>query len=205
MSRNINELLGSENEVFRSVGDSFKSVLRCACPGIIQSFDSVTQTCTVQLAIREEVTKEDYTKSWADLPLLLDVPIVIPRAGGYCLTLPINKGDECLIIFNDMCIDGWFSLGGIQNQLEKRRHDLSDATAILGMWSQPNTIEYYSTNSAQLRSEKGSSVIDLKENEINISSETVKINGIDFSKHIHDAPNSGGQTSYPSSGQQGPS
>ena len=177
MSRNINEIIGSENEMYRSIGDSWKNVLRVACPGIIQSFDSKTQICTVQLALREEVTKEDYIKEWRQLPLLLDVPIVIPRAGGYCITMPIKQGDECLVIFADMCIDAWFSLGGIQNQIDKRRHSLSDGFAILGTWSQPNVISNYSRNSCQLRSDNGNSYIDLKENEINIVSNIVKING----------------------------
>ena len=88
-SRNINEILGSENELYRSMGDSWKSTLRCASPGIINSFDATTQTCTVQLALREEVTNEDYTKQWMNIPLLLDVPICIPRAGGFALTLNI--------------------------------------------------------------------------------------------------------------------
>jgi hypothetical protein len=163
--------------MYRAMGDKWKNVLRVACPGIINSFDSKTQTCTVQLALREEVIKEDYSTEWTNIPLLLDVPIVLQRAGGYCLTMPIKQGDECLVVFADMCIDAWFESGGIQNQIEKRRHDLSDGFAILGTWSQPNVISNYSINSAQLRNDKGTSYIDLKDDEINIVSSTVKING----------------------------
>lgn len=176
MSRNINEILGSENELYRSMGDSWKSTLRCASPGIINSFDATTQTCTVQLALREEVTNEDYTKQWMNIPLLLDVPICIPRAGGFALTLNIKKGDECLIIFSDMCLDAWFSLSGIQNQLEKRRHSLSDAICIPGLYSQPNVIPNYSTDSMQLRNLSGSQYIEIKDDGINIVGD-VKING----------------------------
>lgn len=195
MSRNITEIIGSKNEMYRSMGDSWKNVLRVACPGIIQSFNSTTQTCTVQLAVREEVTKEDYEKEWMDIPLLVDIPIVIPRAGGYCLTMPIKQGDECLVIFTDMCIDSWFFFGGIQNQMEKRRHDLSDGFAILGTWSQPNVIHNYATDSCQLRTIEGNSCISLKKNEINIVSDIVKINGIDFNKHTHTGVH--GETSTP--------
>lgn len=176
MSRNINEILGTENEMYRSMGDSWKSALRVAIPGIIQSFDDTTQTCTIQPSIREKVTNSDYSTSWMDLPLLLDVPIVIPRAGNFALTLPIKQGDECLVIFSDICIDGWFSLGGIQNQLEKRRHDPSDGFAILGTYSQPNVISNYSTNSAQLRNLSGTQYIEIQDDEINIVG-NVKING----------------------------
>ncbi|WP_243447693.1 Gp138 family membrane-puncturing spike protein [Clostridium tetani] len=173
--RNLNEILGSKEEMLRSMGDGWKSILRVACPGIIQSFNKEEQTVTVQLAIRELISKEDLTQDWVNIPILLDVPIVIPRAGGYCLTMPIQEGDECLVLFGDMCIDAWFTYGGIQNQMEKRRHDLSDGFAILGVWSQPNRIENYSTNSCQLRNKKGTAYIELKDDDINIMANKVNI------------------------------
>ncbi len=183
--RNINEISNSKSEMYRSMGDGWKSNLRVACPGIVQGFDEKEQTVTVQLALREQVSDCEYNKQWMDIPMLLDVPIVVPRAGGYCLTMPINKGDECLVIFGDMCIDSWWELGGIQNQQEKRRHDLSDGFAILGAWSQPRVLENYSIDSCQLRNEKGTSMIELKKDSINITSESVKINGINFANHKH--------------------
>jgi len=184
LTRNIPEIIGTKNEMYRSMGGNWKSVLRVSAPGIIQSFDANTQTCTVQLALREEVTKEDYTKEWMNLPLLLDVPIVIPSAGGYSLTLPIKKGDECLVIFSDCCIDAWFSNGGIQNQIEKRRHDLSDAICIPGLYSQPNVIPNYSTTSTELRNISGTSKISLSENQINITSPNIILNGVNWN-HTH--------------------
>jgi hypothetical protein len=195
MSRNVNEILGSEEEMYRSMGDNWKNVLRVACPGIIQSFNEKEQTVTVQPAIREEIRKDDLSKEWANLPLLLDVPIVIPRAGGYSLTLPVKKGDECLVIFLDSCMDAWFSYGNIQNQIEKRRHDLSDAVAILGMWSQPNAIQNYSTDSCQLRNTAGTSYIDLKDNEINLHSGRIVLNDIVWDIHTHAGVH--GETSGP--------
>lgn len=196
--RSLSELTGSQDELYRKLGDSWKSTIRVAEPGIIQSFDCETQTATVQIALREQINNEDGSKEWVAVPLLLDVPIVMPRAGGYVLTMPVNKGDECLVIFGDMCIDAWFSLGGIQNQIEKRRHDLSDAFAILGVWSQPNIIPNYSADSTQLRTLDGNTSITMKSGEINIQASTVKINGINFSTHTHNAPAGGGQTSAPS-------
>lgn len=179
-NRNLAELSNSKNEMLRNMGDGLNSNLRVACPGIIQSFNAEEQTVTIQLALREEVNQYDYSKKWMDIPLLVDVPIVIPRAGGYCLTMPIKKGDECLVVFGDMCIDGWWSLGGVQNQIEKRRHDLSDGFAILGTWSQPRTIENYNTDACQLRNEKGNSYIEIKDDEININSLKISINGTDI-------------------------
>jgi hypothetical protein len=97
--------------------------------------------------------------------------------------LPVKNGDECLVIFADMCIDAWWSNGGIQNQIERRRHDLSDAICIPGIWSQKKKISGYSTTSAQLRTEDGSQKIDISPSNITISGNvdltgTVKINGV---------------------------
>lgn len=195
---NVNEILGTEEETYRTMGAAWKSTLRVACPGIIQGFNEKEQTVTVQPAIREHLRKEDSSKEWANLPLLLDVPICFPRAGGYALTMPIKKGDECLVIFLDSCIDAWWSYGNIQNQIEKRRHDLSDAVAILGIWSQPNVLPNYSTDSCQLRNNDGAAYIELKDKNINMFADSIKINGIDFNKHTHNAPSGGGLTSQPS-------
>lgn len=175
MSRNTSEIIGSEDEVYRAMGDNWKNILKVAVPGIIQSFDPQTQTVTVKPALRENITKEDFSKEWQDVPLLLDVPIVIPRSGGYSLTMPIKAGEECLVVFLDSCMDAWFSFGGIQNQIEKRRHDLSDAVAIIGLYSQPHVITNYSTDSCQLRNDEGTAYIQLKDNDINIVADKVKI------------------------------
>lgn len=182
---NISEILGSENGMYRAMGDNWKSNLRVACPGIIQAFNPEEQTVTVQLALRELIRNENGDKEWVQIAPLLDVPISIPRSGGYSLTMPIEKDDECLVVFGDMCMDAWFSHGGIQNQMELRRHDLSDGFAILGVWSQPNRIKNYSTDSCQLRNENGSAYIELKGDDININAKAVNINGINFDTHTH--------------------
>ena len=191
MSVNIAERIGSEDEFYRRLGDNWSNNLRVCIPGIIQSFDATTQTVTVKPAIREKILNADLTESWVDLPLLVDVPIVLPRAGNFVLTMPVTAGDECLVIFSDMCIDAWFSLGGTQNQLDKRRHDLSDGIALLGCWSQPNKITNYSTSAVQLRNEAGTSYIEVSDTGIKLVSPSVKINNKEFSTHTHSDPQGG--------------
>lgn len=174
----ISERIGSSEEFYRQMLEAFANNLRVAAPGIIQSFDPVTQTATVQVAIREKVVGSDLTTAWVEIPLLLDVPVMMPRAGGFVMTFPVKQGDECLVLFSDMCIDAWFSSGGIQNQMERRRHDLSDGIAILGLWSQPNKLSNFSTTAAQLRTVDGSAYISLQHNEIDLVAATVKRNGV---------------------------
>lgn len=150
--------------------------LRVAAPGIIQSVDYARQTCTVQLAIREAMNN-DGELEWADIPTLPDVPFFIYSGGGYCLTLPVSPGDECLVVFGDSCIDAWWQSGGVQNQIDRRRHDLSDGFAIVGFRSQPHVVGGYSSGSAQLRNADGSACIEISGSSINIQGSSVTING----------------------------
>lgn len=149
--------------------------LRVAVPGIIESFNASEQTVSVRPAICEKICDEDGNEEWLQLPLLVDVPIVIPRAGGYALTLPIAPGDECLVVFGDACMDAWWQSGGVQNQIDCRRHDLSDGFAIIGVWSQPRVLPAYSTGSARLTNDAGSAYVEIAGSTINIVGGTVNI------------------------------
>lgn len=173
-------LRNGEIEFYQVLMDRIFNQLRVSIPGIIQEFDPITQTATVQVAIREHVRQENLEYAWTEIPLLLDVPVQFPRGGGYVLTFPIKKGDECLVVFSDMCIDAWWANGGVQNQIEKRRHDLSDAVAIPGIWSQPRRYEKYSTKHVELRNDERSMFIritDQSEDAIDIVAPKVRING----------------------------
>ncbi|GAB6170542.1 hypothetical protein JCM15765_03990 [Paradesulfitobacterium aromaticivorans] len=175
--RTIGERSNSEYELYQRMGEKWGTDIRVAMPGIIQSFDPAEQTVMVQPAIKERVVDQSGNIQMVSLPLLLDVPIVIPRAGGIVLTMAIQQGDECLVIFADSCIDAWWVYGDVQTQAEKRRHDLSDAFAILGTWSQPKRITNYSTTSAQLRTEDGAQCIDISSSGIDLRGNITK-NGV---------------------------
>lgn len=200
MTLTVSQLLAHNTEnpeaFYRMLMDTISSQLRVAIPGIIQSFDADTQTCTVQPAIQERVQNPDLSYSWVSLPLLVDVPVQFPRGGGFSITFPLQKGDECLLVFSDMCLDSWWTSGEVGNQMDKRRHDLSDATAIVGITSQARKLSNYATDAMQMRTDDGSTYITMKSNEIDIQASTVKINGINFSSHVHSDPQ-GGTTGTP--------
>jgi len=153
--------IGGEQQTAQAIADSVSTQIRVAMPGIIQSFDPDAVTAVVQPAIKGYETGADGTRQSRTLPLLVDVPVVFPTAGGVTLTLPINPGDECELKFQDRCIDFFWQSGGVQEPVDDRMHDLSDATCSVGQISQPNRIKNVSTTSAQLRSVDGSTFIDL--------------------------------------------
>jgi hypothetical protein len=179
MAMGITERLDTPEEGQRAAFYSAAAQTRVAIPGIIDSFDPVKQTASVQPAITENIQVGETDAKPTKLPLLTDVPVQFPRANGYCITLPVAKGDECLLVFADMCIDGWWQSGGVQDQMETRRHDLSDAIAIPGITSQPLKVKNYSHDKLQIRTDDSSLVVELDKigQAVSITAPTVKING----------------------------
>ncbi|EPG4668766.1 Gp138 family membrane-puncturing spike protein [Klebsiella pneumoniae] len=169
---------GALAEVLASERKTLNEQLRVAMPGIIQSFDPDAVTAVVQPAIRYIERDNDGNKLTNDYPLLVDVPVVFPRGGGCTLTFPVKAGDECLVIFADRCIDFWWQSGGIQEPVDGRMHDLSDAFCIVGPQSQAKKIGGISTTAAQLRTDDGSAIIELAAGgAVTITSPQITING----------------------------
>lgn len=65
-------------------------------------------------------------------------------------------------------MDAWWQSGGVQNQVERRRHDLSDGFAIVGFRSQPDVVSNYSSSTAQMRNRAGDAYVEISGNTINI-------------------------------------
>lgn len=140
----------------------WQSDLWTALPAIVQSFNPAAMTCEVQPAIRIQFTSPvNGEKTWIQVPMLLDCPVVFPSGGGVTLTFPIQPGDEVLVVLASRCIDGWWDLGGIQNQPVLRMHDLSDGFVLPGIRSRPRTLAAVSTTTAQLRSDDGAAFVEL--------------------------------------------
>lgn len=148
-------------EAQRAALDGRQAELWTALPGVVQSFDPVAMTVSVQPAIKGRVSLPDGSAVSVSLPLLVDVPVVFPCGGGYTLTFPVAPGDDCLVVFASRCIDGWWQVGGVQEPLETRMHDLSDAFCLVGPRSQPAVIPDVSTTTTQLRTDDGQVYVEL--------------------------------------------
>jgi len=173
----------AESEQWRQIVRQAMTEARVAIPAFVtEDLDPVTQTVTVQIAIQEQVRTKTGPQWW-DVPPIIKVPIVIPRGGGFSITIPIKKGDEGLLIFCDACIDFWWANGqnnapkaanadsasGSQTQNEIRRHWVHDCGFLPGMYSQPNVLTDYATDSLQIRSDDGNTVIEVTATEVNVT------------------------------------
>lgn len=146
-----------------------------ALPGIVQSFDPTKKTAVVQPAIRMYQFDVNGVSTPVDLPLLVDCPVQFPGGGGYTLTFPVAAGDECLILFGARCIDSWWTSGGVQSQAVLRMHDLSDGFALVGISSLPNVTPNISATTTQLRSNDGSTYVEVGPAEVSFKAANVNI------------------------------
>ena len=189
------------NQVIRTEGEQWRQVIRqaltearCAIPGFLtKDMDAVEQTVTVQVAIQERVRvvpqgvpSAPVVAEWWDVPPIVHVPIMIPRGGGYSITLPLKKGDEGMLIFCDACIDLWWQNGqtnspvadntgassGSQRQNEIRRHYVHDCGFYPGLWNHKNLLEDYAVDSLQVRSDDGSAFVDVADEVVTVSGAT---------------------------------
>lgn len=173
--------------------DGLQSVIWTALPGIVQSFDPATQTCTVQPAIKARAQNPDGSFEWVEIPLLTECPVFFPGGGGLTMTFPVAAGDDCLVVFSSRCIDAWWQSGGVQVQAELRMHDLSDGMVFPGFNSVPKVPAGISTTKAQIRNASGSVLIEIDptgkivmeaSNGIEITGALV-INGVAYEDHQH--------------------
>lgn len=149
-------------EALRAALDGRQAEMWTALPGIVESFDPAAMTVSVQPAIRGRVTRPDGSVVSVALPLLVDVPVVFPSGGGFTLTFPVAAGDDCLVVFGSRCIDAWWQSGGVQEPLEARMHDLSDAFCVIGPRSQPRVLSNVSTDDVELRSDDGQACVRIQ-------------------------------------------
>jgi hypothetical protein len=137
-------------------------------------------------------------------PLQALCPVQFPSGGGFTLTFPVAQGDECLVVFSSRCIDAWWQSGGVQNQAVMRMHDLSDGFAVLGFSSVPRVIGGISATATQLRSNDGSTFVEVGAGEVTIQAANINllgkvnnsvlgstIGGVVVDTHVHGGVQSG--------------
>lgn len=218
------ERLDDDEESLRMAMEGQQAKIWTALPGIVTGVDLTKQTVSVQPSVQGSVSDAQGNVSNVNLPVLVDVPIVWPRAGGFALTFPIKAGDEVLVVFSSRCIDAWWQSGGVGVAAEARMHDLSDGFAVFAPTSQSKKLSNVSPSNVQLRAEAGTTYveiapggkikllgatsIDLSAPTINIAGTNININGtttqtggmsiggITFGTHKHTDPQ-GGNTGGP--------
>ena len=170
----IVERYNDPQENARVAEDALQSRIWTMLPGIVQSVtvSGGVPVAAVMLAVKGYDSNPDGTRTFHDLPILPHCPIVFPRGGGYSMTFPIKKGDECMVQFASRSLDEWWQTGKGQPPYDFRKHDLSDGVCFVGLTSRAKPLSGISTSTAQFRSDDGATLVEL-----NASGHSVRIVG----------------------------
>lgn len=168
--------LGNESSQMQEVIDRALARLNTSIPGIIDSFDGESQTATVIPAIAMKTFIDD-KEGILEYPPIINAPIVFPLAStaGFALTLPIKRGDPCLILFSQRSIDNWHDKGGIQPSeagVASRHHNLTDAIILLAASPMPGVLGEWEGKGIQIRNRDKSSKVTVYDDKVVIDNTT---------------------------------
>lgn len=116
--------------VIRAAIEQRLSDVHTALPGRITSVDVPAGKCSVQPLLKRRY----YDGAPVNLPIVSGVPLLQFRAGNAFVSLPVKVGDTVMLVFSERSLDTWLSIGGLVDPKDKRKHHLSDAVAIPGLY-----------------------------------------------------------------------
>jgi hypothetical protein len=114
--------------------DERLNFLHTAMPGKFKSYDAATQTAEVVPVIKQSLLAGDDSRAEVELPVIPNVKVHWPKAGGFYWHFPIAAGDYCQLIFNEAAIGFWRANGTVASPGDLERHGLSHPYAYPGGW-----------------------------------------------------------------------
>lgn len=143
MSKRLNSKK-SLTDILNNWFGNYTESLNCLKIGKIEKVDFNNQTVDVTILHKRRNTEDIVKETYHDYPLLCQVPFIVLGGGSSNLTFPISKGDNCLLLFCDYEIDRWWDTGESLPANFERKHDISDAFAIIGVHSMVDLLQGYS-------------------------------------------------------------
>jgi len=114
--------------------------IHTALIGRIEKYDASTQLADIQPVLKITTKTISGEIKNQDLPLLIDVPVIFPRSGGFFLSLPIQKGDFVQVIINETSIDEFLTESSTTID-SAGRFTLQGAVAIPGVFPQSKALQ----------------------------------------------------------------
>ncbi|GAG92619.1 unnamed protein product, partial [marine sediment metagenome] len=118
---------------FSVVIDNKTRDIHTMMPGRVEKYDAATQKANIKPLVQNTIIQDDGSEITESLPVITNVPIVFPRAGGFFISFPVPVGTFVVLCFCERSIDTYLSgNGGETDPIDLRDHDLSDAIAFIG-------------------------------------------------------------------------
>lgn len=133
--------------------------MKVSCPAKVLKYDKDKQTVDVQVAFKTKGTDGKFK----DAPVIYSVPVAFPRANSSMIAMPIGKGDNVNLVFSDRSLEKWKQSGdgGIEND-DDRAHDLSDAIAYPGMYSEDKALPLNNSDDVIIKNDKEKNGMEIR-------------------------------------------
>lgn len=105
----------------------------------VESYDAEKQLVDVSPVLTQPVRTSKGEWHSETLPVLCDVPVLFPRAGGFFISFPIKPGDFVQLIFNEVDIEAWLE-NAPPSIADNQRFTLKGAVALPGMYPQAKAL-----------------------------------------------------------------
>ena len=153
-----NEASPSMSEVLQQAISSQLYEMKVAMPAEVIKYDKDKQKVDVQPLLKKKYNDG----SLQDQPKVYNVPVVFPRAGDAFISMPIKAGHNVLLIFIDRSIDKWLSNGGKLDPEDTRKHSISDAVALPGLYPFNNTVKINNADDIIIKNTKDSGKTEIR-------------------------------------------
>jgi hypothetical protein len=162
-------------ELTQAIKDGIQNQLNnvhTIAPGNIVSF--YPDTCEADISVYGVYRKPK--GGTVPFPRLCRVPVMFPQGAGQAAAIvyPVKSGDSCLVLFSEQALDFWRTGNTTSTDL---RFDLTNALAIVGLFSKPNPLVAEAvTRNAVIISQGGSKISLLENGTVEIEG-NVTVNG----------------------------
>jgi hypothetical protein len=105
--------------------------INCVQIGTIEDYNSSNNTAKVSINFKVLLKNGDEVS----YPVLEDCPVFVFSGGDSSLSMPVEKGDTCLVLFNDKNMDDWYLTGKVKAPADNRIHSIADGIVLVGIRS----------------------------------------------------------------------
>ncbi len=121
-------------EVIRKAVSGSLQDVHVALPCQVQRYDATSNLADVQVGVMHPVYDDDNRRTYEDMGVLVGVPVMFPRAGGFVITLPLAAGDTGLLVFNSTGIGEWRASGQTSQPADASRHSIGWPVFLPGLF-----------------------------------------------------------------------
>lgn len=125
-------LPASLNEIIDAALRGLQGRLFTGVPAYVKSYDPVKNWIDAEIVVQQAYFNRLGDREYEKFPLLPNVPVIWPRAGGKVLRMKLAVGDSVWLMFSQASLAEWRTTGQVSEPIDSRRHSIGYAYAVPG-------------------------------------------------------------------------